>query len=179
MPAQGRHDDGGKRSDHHNRHAGLVPASTGRRASCVEPKDLRLRLGGPRHKAGVTMILALLIATPALAQLAPLADTQLSDPAQEAQAKALMETIRCVECQGQAIADSNADIAGNMRSLIRERIKAGESPEQVRAWLIQRYGDYISYDPPLGGATWPLWAAPFVLLVIGIAIARSSFRRKR
>ncbi len=127
------------------------------------------------------VVLALLaaISTPVLAQDAPLADVQLSDPAKEAQAKALMETIRCVECQGQAIADSNADIAANMRSLIRQRIKAGESPAQVRAWLIQRYGDYISYDPPLGGATWPLWAAPVVLLVIGIAIARSSFRRKR
>jgi cytochrome c-type biogenesis protein CcmH len=125
------------------------------------------------------MVFALLLATPALAQEAPLADTQLSDPTQEAQAKGLMETIRCVECQGQSIADSNADIAGNMRSLIRQRIKGGESPDQVRAWLIQRYGDYISYDPPLGGATWPLWAAPVVLLLAGIAIARASFRRKR
>ena len=62
---------------------------------------------------------------------------------------------------------------------MEQRIKAGESPAQVRAWLIQRYGDYISYDPPLGAATWPLWAAPVALLVIGIAIARSSFRRKR
>jgi cytochrome c-type biogenesis protein CcmH len=164
-----------------NRHTGLVPASNERQARCVTSKGLRLRRVGPRYKAGVTVVLGLMLAaiTPALAEKAPLADTQLSDPAQEAQAKALMETIRCVECQGQAISDSNADIAGNMRSLIRERIKAGESPEQVRAWLIQRYGDYISYDPPLGGATWPLWAAPFVLLVIGIAIARSSFRRKR
>lgn len=142
----------------------------------------RARHGGPRHRARATVVALGLLAAftaPALAQRAPLADTQLSDPAKEAQAKALMETIRCVECQGQAISDSNADIAGNMRSLIRERIKAGESPEQVRTWLIQRYGDYISYDPPLGGATWPLWAAPFVLLVIGIVIARSSFRRKR
>jgi cytochrome c-type biogenesis protein CcmH len=153
-----------------------------RRASFVEPKGSCVRRVGPRHKAGVTVVvLGLLMAftPPAFAQMAPFADTQLSDPAQEAQAKALMGTIRCVECQGQSIADSNADIAANMRSLIRQRIKSGESPEQVRAWLIQRYGDYISYDPPLGGATWPLWAAPFVLLVIGIAIARSSFRRKR
>ena len=137
--------------------------------------------GRPRHKAGVTVVLAALMTaiTPAIAQQAPLADVQLSDPAKEAQAKALMGTIRCVECQGQAIADSNADIAANMRSLIRQRIKAGESPAQVRAWLIQRYGDYISYDPPFGSTTWPLWAAPVVLLVIGIAIARSSFRRKR
>ncbi len=163
------------------RHAGLVPAPNERQASCVESKGIRLRRVGPRHKAGVTVVLGLILAAinPALAEKASLADTQLSDPAKEAQAKALMETIRCVECQGQAISDSNADIAGNMRSLIRERIKAGESPEQVRAWLIQRYGDYISYDPPLGGATWPLWAAPFVLLTIGIVIARSSFRRKR
>lgn len=131
------------------------------------------------------LVLGLLMAVtpvPAIAQQvqnAPLADVQLRDPAKEAQAKALMETIRCVECQGQAIADSNADIAGNMRSLIRERIQAGESPAQVRAWLIQRYGDYITYDPPLGRATWPLWAAPIVLLVVGIAVARLSFRRKR
>ena len=126
-------------------------------------------------------VLGLALATigPAIAQKAPLADVQLSDPAKEAEAKALMETIRCVECQGQAIADSNADIAGNMRSLIRERIKAGESPAQIRAWLIQRYGDYITYDPPLGSVTWPLWAAPIVLLAVGIAVARLSFRRKR
>ncbi len=121
----------------------------------------------------------LLMATPAMAQDTSLADTQLRDPAREAQAKALMETIRCVECQGQSIADSNADIAGQMRALIRERIQRGESAGQVRAWLIQRYGDYITYDPPLGGATWPLWAAPILLLVVGIAIARLSFRRKR
>ena len=163
------------------RHAGPVPASAGRQASRLKPLWYDLRRGRPRHKAGVTIVLGLLatLATPALAQQAPLADVQLSDPVKEAQAKALMGTIRCVECQGQAIADSNADIAANMRSLIRQRIKAGESPAQVRAWLIQRYGDYISYDPPLGSATWPLWAAPVVLLVIGIAIARSSFRRKR
>ena len=127
--------------------------------------------------------LLLFCSAPALAdsQLPPArwANEQLPDARQEAQAKALMEELRCLVCQGQSIADSNADIAANMRSLIRQRIKSGESPEQVRAWLIQRYGDYISYDPPLGGATWPLWAAPFVLLVIGIAIARSSFRRKR
>lgn len=125
------------------------------------------------------LILALaLVATPALAQDASLADTQLRDPAKEAEARALMETIRCVECQGQAISDSNADIAGEMRALIRERIQRGESRSQVRAWLIQRYGDYITYDPPFTGTTWLLWIAPVVLLIAGIAIARTSFRRK-
>lgn len=125
---------------------------------------------------GALLALAL-VAAPAAAAPDPLADTQLRDPAKEAQARALMATIRCVECQGQAISDSNADIAGDMRALIRERIERGESPDQVRAWLIQRYGDYISYDPPLTGATIALWAAPLLLLAVGIAIARSSFRR--
>jgi cytochrome c-type biogenesis protein CcmH len=118
-----------------------------------------------------------LIAAPALAEPGPLANTQLRDPAKEAQARALMATIRCVECQGQAISDSNADIAADMRAVIRERIERGESTAQVRAWLIQRYGDYISYDPPLTGTTIALWAAPLVLLAAGIAIARQSFRK--
>ncbi len=119
-----------------------------------------------------------LIAAPALGQGTSLADVQLRDPAKEAQAKALMATIRCVECQGQSVADSDAAIAGSMRAVIRERIQAGETPEQVRAWLIERYGDYITYDPPLGAVTWPLWLAPIVLLIAGAAIARSSFRKK-
>lgn len=119
-----------------------------------------------------------LIAAPASGQGTSLANVQLRDPAREAQAKALMATIRCVECQGQSVGDSDAAIAGSMRSVIRERIQAGETPEQVRAWLIERYGDYITYDPPLGAVTWPLWLAPVVLLIAGIAIARSSFRKK-
>lgn len=121
----------------------------------------------------------LFVAAPVFAQPVSLADTQLRDPAKEAQARALMETIRCVECQGQSVADSNAPIAGSVRALIRERIQNGETPGQVRAWLIDRYGDYITYDPPLSGLTWPLWAAPAVLLILGVALARGAFRRRR
>lgn len=110
----------------------------------------------------------------------PLAYTQLPDPAQEAKAKALMESLRCVVCQGQSIADSDADMAGSMRALVRARIAAGESPASIRAWLIARYGDYISYDPPWSAVTGPLWLAPLVLLAAGAWLARGSFRwRKR
>ena len=128
--------------------------------------------------------IALLAAMPAWAAPAPdapasLADTQLRDPAKEAEARALMETIRCVVCQGQSVADSEAEIAGDMRSLIRERIRDGENAAQVRAWLIERYGDYITYDPPFSPATWALWLAPLVLLGVGVAVARTSFRRRR
>jgi len=127
-------------------------------------------------------IFALLLASAAGGQTvapAALADTQLANPAQEASAKALMETLRCVVCQGQSIADSDATMAGDMRALVRQRIQAGETPGAVKAWLIERYGNYITYDPPLDAVTWPLWAAPVVLIAIGGWIARGSFRRRR
>lgn len=127
--------------------------------------------------------LALLIAAPAFGQsrVPPpaLADTQLPDPAQERSAKALMETLRCLVCQGQSIADSDADMAADMRALVRQRIAAGEQPVAVRDWLIERYGDYVSYDPPLSGATGPLWLAPIALLVIGGLLARRSLKGRR
>ena len=127
--------------------------------------------------------LALLMASPALADSllppAPYANVQLPDPAKERQAQALMETIRCLVCQGQSIADSNAEMAGDMRSLIRERIQAGESPESIRAWLISRYGEWVSYQPKLEPATMMLWAAPALLLLGGLWLARGRFRRRR
>jgi cytochrome c-type biogenesis protein CcmH len=107
------------------------------------------------------------------------ADVQLPDPGQERRARMLMETIRCLVCQGQSIADSDAEMAGDMRSLIRERIRAGEDPEAIRAWLISRYGDWVSYEPTLQPITWPLWAAPILLLFAGVWLARGRFRRRR
>lgn len=109
---------------------------------------------------------------------ANLADTQLPDPRQEAKAKELMLTLRCVVCQGQSIADSNAEMAGDMRALVRRRIAAGEKPDATRDWLIDRYGDYVSYDPPLSGVTVPLWITPLALLGFGLWLARASFKRK-
>lgn len=126
---------------------------------------------------------ALAAAAPALADSslppAPLADTQLADPRQERQARALMEEIRCLVCQGQSIADSNAEMAGDMRALIRRRIQAGESPDSIRAWLVARYGNWVSYDPPLEPITWPLWALPILLVLAGLWLARGRFRRRR
>jgi cytochrome c-type biogenesis protein CcmH len=114
--------------------------------------------------------LALAVAAPLAAQqtmpAAPYADRQLDDPALEAQAQELMETLRCVTCQSQSIADSNAAMAGDMRSQVRIRIAAGQSPEEVRGWLMERYGDYVSYRPAISAATWPLFAAPLVLLLL-------------
>ena len=108
---------------------------------------------------------------------APYAYRQLDDPALEARAQSLMETIRCLTCQSQSIADSDASIAGDMRSQIRERIAAGEQPEAIRTWLIQRYGDYITYTPRVTRLTWPLFAAPGVILLIAAVLLRRRFIR--
>lgn len=123
--------------------------------------------------------LLLLAAAPGEATPAPYADVQLSDPAKEAEARDLMATLRCLVCQGQSIADSDADMAGDMRSLVRERVAAGEDASAVREWLIARYGDYVTYDPPLSTTTAPLWIAPLLLLALGAWVARGSFRRRR
>ena len=130
--------------------------------------------------AGMTI---LLLAVPALADsgLPPArwANEQLPDPRREAQAKVLMEELRCLVCQGQSIADSDAELAGDMRAMVRQRIAAGEKPEQVRGWLIQRYGNWVSYRPPVEPVTWPLWAAPVLLLIAGAWLLRKRLVRRR
>jgi cytochrome c-type biogenesis protein CcmH len=90
-----------------------------------------------------------------------------------------MEQLRCLVCQGQSISDSDADLAGDMRHMVRSRILAGEKPGQVRRWLIERYGNWVSYNPPVEPATWPLWAAPLVLLGLGAWLARKRFKGRR
>jgi len=134
-----------------------------------------------RH--GAIALLLLIASGPALADSslppARLADTELPDPKQEAEAQALMVTLRCLVCQSQSIADSNAEMAGDMRALVRRRIAQGESPAEVRRWLISRYGDYVTYDPPLSAATLPLWIAPILLIGIGALLARGMFRKRR
>jgi cytochrome c-type biogenesis protein CcmH len=118
----------------------------------------------------------LLAAVPSAAQdslpPAPYAYRQLDDPSLEARAQELMQTLRCLTCQSQSIADSDAPMAGDMRHQVRSRIGAGEEPEAVRAWLIERYGDYISYKPAVSATTWPLFALPLVLLALALLIIR-------
>lgn len=131
----------------------------------------------------VALILTLMLATPAMADSrlppADYANRQLADPRQEKAASALMHTLRCLVCQGQSIADSDADMAGDMRALVRHRIEAGEKPEAIRAWLIERYGNWVSYAPPVEPLTWPLWAAPILLIGLGWLLARGRFKRRR
>lgn len=123
----------------------------------------------------------LLAALPVVAQemesTAPYAYQQLPDAQQEAEAQSLMQSLRCLQCQGQSIADSDAPIAGSMRSLVRERIAAGEEPEAIRSWLIERYGDYVSYAPRVTALTWPLFVLPLALVALAAFLLRNRFRR--
>ena len=110
---------------------------------------------------------------------APYAYRQLDDPAQERQAQALMETLRCLKCQSQSIADSDAPMAGDMRHQVRTRIAAGEDPEAVRAWLMDRYGDYVSYKPEISATTWPLFAIPLLIVLLGSFIIRGRMKGRK
>ena len=128
------------------------------------------------------IFLALAIAAPVLADssLPPAywADRQLPDAHQEQEAQALMEEIRCLVCQGQSIADSDAELAGDMRDMVRRRIAAGEQPSSIRSWLIQRYGNWITFRPPAEPLTWPLWLAPIALVIGGAFLALTRLKRK-
>lgn len=110
--------------------------------------------------------------------VAAAAPAVLGDPAQEARAQALEREIRCVQCQNEPIAQSTADIAYDMRVLVRERIAAGDSDEEIRSFFRQRYGDFVLFRPPMDPRTWALWGAPLALLALGLAAVLATRRRR-
>jgi cytochrome c-type biogenesis protein CcmH/NrfF len=129
--------------------------------------------------AAIIALLALPVAAQDSMPPAPYAYNQLADPRLEAEASALMHTLRCLKCQSQSIADSDAPMAGDMRHQVRSRILAGESPDEIRRWLIARYGDYVSYEPEVSSTTWPLFVAPLLLLlVVGAVLLRRLGKRR-
>lgn len=114
-----------------------------------------------------------------LVAFAALAGAALADPGDEARAQALEREIRCVVCQNEPIAQSTAEIAGDMRALVRERIEAGDSDGEIRAYFRERYGDFVLLRPPMDNRTWALWTAPLLLLALGLASVASTWRRRR
>lgn len=117
----------------------------------------------------MTWLLSLIVAATAPAVL--------GDPTQDARARALENEIRCVQCQNEPISQSTADIAIDMRALVRERIAAGDSDTEIRAYFRERYGDFVLFRPPVDPRTWLLWAAPLLLALLGIMALRGTLRR--
>jgi cytochrome c-type biogenesis protein CcmH len=121
------------------------------------------------------LLLALVVAAPACA-VEP--QEQLTDPALEARARTLGQELRCLVCQNESIDDSNADLARDLRTIVRERLTAGDSDQQVLGFVTARYGDHVLLLPPVRAGTLALWFGPVLLLVAAI-IAMMLRRRRR
>jgi len=124
------------------------------------------------------LLIVVLCLLPALAvarEAAPLAD----DPALEQRVMTLSAELRCLVCQNQSLADSHADLAVDLRNQVREQMRAGKSDMEIKAWLTQRYGDFVLYRTPVKSTTWLLWFGPFLLLIAGIAGLLFYLSRRR
>jgi cytochrome c-type biogenesis protein CcmH len=108
----------------------------------------------------------------------PTRDKPLPDPQMEAQARAFMRDIRCVVCQSQSIDESDAEIAAQLRNAIREQMAAGKSPDEIREFLVARYGDFVLLKPPFKASTLLLWIGPFGLVAIGLGVILLQRRRR-
>ena len=106
-------------------------------------------------------------------------DEIMPDPKLEARARALSAELRCMVCQNESIDESHADLARDLRLLVRERLHAGDSDDQIRAFLVGRYGDFILLKPPFKLETWLLWGAPFLVLLAGAYIILVARRRQQ
>jgi cytochrome c-type biogenesis protein CcmH len=127
----------------------------------------------------LVLALAWLVILPPSADAALRPDELLEDPELEARARALGRELRCVVCQNQSIDDSNADLAQDFRRIVRERVLAGETDEEILRFMVDRYGDFVLLKPPIAAGTIILWAGPFAVLLLGAGIAAATFRRRR
>ncbi|MFO1155987.1 MAG: cytochrome c-type biogenesis protein [Rhodospirillales bacterium] len=127
-------------------------------------------------------LLAMLWLGCALVALAPAAAVQpdevLADPAMEARAREIGRELRCLVCQNQSIDDSDADLARDLRIMVRSRLKAGDSDRQVIDYIVSRYGDFVLLRPPVKPETWPLWFGPAVIGGLGALALVLYFRRR-
>jgi cytochrome c-type biogenesis protein CcmH len=144
-----------------------VPASGQR---LLREEELRL---------GILITALLLAAQSAGLAVAVEPDEMLQDPVLEQRARDISQNLRCLVCQNQSIDDSNADLARNLRIIVRERLVAGDSDEAVLQYVVDRYGDYVLLRPPLKPTTYALWYGPLAILLIGVAGLAVALKRRR
>lgn len=125
------------------------------------------------------IVAAIVVAVPVATAVAQYVDVPLDDPALERRAQVIHKQIRCLVCQNQAISDSNATLARQLREIVRERVDAGDSDADVHAFLVARYGDWVLMRPPLKASTILLWVLPFAILASVLAgLAFYVWRRR-
>ena len=124
------------------------------------------------------LVLVLLVLAPVHAAWAGEAKPAAEDPALEARVNALANELRCLVCQNQTLADSNAPLAVDLRNQIREKMQQGASEGDIIGFMVERYGDFVLYRPPFNAATALLWAGPFLLLLGGFFLLFRRLRRK-
>jgi len=108
-----------------------------------------------------------------------MSDTTATVPIDEDRYKALAEELRCLVCQNQSLADSSAELAGDLRDEVRQQMARGKTDDEIKSFLVARYGDFVLFRPPLKETTWPLWAGPFALLATGAGAWWMIQRRQR
>lgn len=104
---------------------------------------------------------------------------RLPDPGQEARARAIFAEVRCLVCQNESIDDSSAELAGDLRRLVRDQIKSGKSDDQVRTYLTDRYGEFVLLKPAFSWGNGALWAAPFIVVILGVLLLLRNLRTPR
>jgi cytochrome c-type biogenesis protein CcmH len=132
----------------------------------------------PKGEEGRFRALAVAFCAIALTAGASEPSERLADPAQEAQARALFREVRCLVCQNESIDDSEAQLAGDLRRIVREQVEAGRSDREIRAFLVERYGEFVLLKPPFSAGNAVLWLAPAGILLLGGALMVGLLRRR-
>ncbi len=123
-------------------------------------------------------LLACLCLSWAVTALAIDSEPPFSDPALQARYEQLTHELRCLVCQDETVADSNAELAADFRRQIHEMVAAGKSEAEIKAYMVDRYGNFVLYRPPVQSNTAPLWIGPFVLLLVALAVVWRVVRRR-
>lgn len=124
------------------------------------------------------LVCTLLLTVLSVRALAIDSEAEFKDPAKQARYEHLIHEFRCLVCQDETIADSNADLAAQFRRQVHDMVAAGKTNAEIRAYMVDRYGDFILYKPPVQESTWLLWFGPFLFLLIGAGIAFGAIRRR-
>jgi cytochrome c-type biogenesis protein CcmH len=127
----------------------------------------------------IRTIFVMLMLISALQVNAKEAESMAKDPVLEARVMEVSEELRCLVCQNQTIADSDADLAVDLRNQVREMLAAGKTEKEIIDFMVQRYGDFVRYRPPMKSTTYLLWFGPFILVALGLLILIYNLKRRQ